>query len=98
MLVIENSLLLCYIRLVTEELNHQCWTNICMYINGNFILQYEHIGADSAIVTQKIFQLIGLANAVSISFFCFLKNSLHLCLGYVSIIVIKHHIQRNLLW
>ncbi|KAM7321390.1 hypothetical protein ACRRTK_019482 [Alexandromys fortis] len=25
---------------------------------------YEHIGADSAIVTQKIFQLIGLANAI----------------------------------
>jgi hypothetical protein len=46
---------------------------VCVCVCGNFILQFEHIGADTAIVTQKIFQLIGLANAVRILFVFFLK-------------------------
>lgn len=32
----------------------------------NYLFQYNHMGSDMAVVTQKIFQLIGLTNAVSV--------------------------------
>ena len=31
-----------------------------------YLFQYHHMGSDTAVVTQKIFQLISLTNAVSI--------------------------------
>lgn len=67
-----------------------------MCVCVNFILQFEHIGADTAIVTQKIFQLIGLANAVSIFIFVFLKMFYPCCVSYFSIIVIKYYNEGNL--
>lgn len=37
---------------------------------SDYLFQYNHMGSDTAVVTQKIFQLIGLTNAVSV---CFLE-------------------------